>query len=217
MIEFCNVTKTYHTKNGKNVILDNVSFKFPERKNIGVLGVNGAGKSTLLRLIAGSEYPDSGKIIRKGHYSWPLGFTGSFHPMLSGIENLRFACRIYGANIKKVTEYVIDFSELGAYIYEPIQNYSSGMRSRLAFALSMAIDFEVYLVDEIMGVGDQGFKDKCKLAFDEKSQSSSVIMVSHSMPTIKDYSDVAILLTGEKLEIYEDVDEAIDVYRKLSS
>ncbi len=216
MIEFRNVTKAYKTKNGKNTILNNVSFTFPEKKNIGVLGVNGAGKSTLLRLIAGSEFPDSGKIIRKGRYSWPLGFSGSFHPALSGIENLRFACRIYNADIKKVTEYVKDFSELGDYINEPIQTYSSGMRSRLAFALSMAIDFEVYLVDEIMGVGDQGFQKKCRDAFDEKRERSSIIMVSHSMKTIKDYSDVALLLTGKELQIHKDVDKAIAYYNELS-
>ncbi len=162
MIEFRNVNKTYDMAGGKNIILNNVSFKFPDKKNIGVLGINGAGKSTLLRLIAGSEYPDSGKIIRKGKYSWPLGFSGSFHGAMTGIENLRFACRIYDADIKYVTEYVKDFSELGDYIFEPIRTYSSGMRSRLAFALSMAIDFEVYLVDEIMGVGDQGFQKKCR-------------------------------------------------------
>ncbi|MCL4107931.1 UNVERIFIED_CONTAM: hypothetical protein GTU68_016959 [Idotea baltica] len=202
--------------NGKNIILDKVSFKFPEKKSIGVLGVNGAGKSTLLRLIAGSEYADSGKIIRNGRYSWPLGFTGSFHPSLSGIENLRFACRIYGCDIKYVTEFVKDFSELGKYIEEPIKTYSSGMRSRLAFALSMAIDFEVYLVDEIMGVGDKGFKKKCRDAFEAKRKKSSIIMVSHSMNTIRDYSDVAILLTGKKLEIYEDVDQAIKLYNKIS-
>ena len=216
MIEFRNVNKAYDTKGGKNIILDNVSFKFPEKQNIGVLGVNGAGKSTLLRLIAGSEYADSGKILRKGKYSWPLGFAGSFHNELSGIENLRFACRIYGCDIKYVTEYVKDFSELGKYIEEPIKTYSSGMRSRLAFALSMAIDFEVYLVDEIMGVGDQGFQKKCADAFEAKREKSSIIMVSHSMGTIKDYSDVAILLTGEKLEIHQDVDHAIDKYNKLS-
>lgn len=217
MIEFKNVSKYYDTKNGKNIILDNVSFKFPDHKNIGVLGVNGAGKSTLLRLIAGSEYPNSGKIIRKGRYSWPLGFTGSFHDTLTGVENLRFACRIYDADVKYVTEYVRDFSELGKYIEEPIRTYSSGMRSRLAFALSMAIDFDVYLVDEIMGVGDKGFQKKCHDAFDEKRESSSVIIVSHSMKTIRDYSDVAILLTGEKLEIHDDVDDAIDLYNNLTS
>ncbi len=216
MIEFRNVNKAYDTKSGKNIILENVSFKFPEKQNIGVLGVNGAGKSTLLRLIAGSEYADSGKILRKGKYSWPLGFAGSFHNELTGIENLRFACRIYGCDIKYVTEYVKDFSELGKYIEEPIKTYSSGMRSRLAFALSMAIDFEVYLVDEIMGVGDQGFQKKCADAFEAKRESSSIIMVSHSMGTIKDYSDVAILLTGEKLEIHHDVELAIEKYNTLS-
>ncbi len=217
MIEFKNVTKSYEITGGRNVILDNVSFKFPEKKNIGVLGVNGAGKSTLLRLIAGSEYADSGKIIRKGKYSWPLGFSGSFHPTLTGIENLRFACRIYNADIKYVTEYVKDFSELGNYIEEPIKTYSSGMKSRLAFALSMAIDFEVYLVDEIMGVGDQGFQKKCHAAFEAKREESSIIMVSHSMETIRDYSDVAILLTGEQLEIHDDVDHAIILYNDLTN
>ena len=218
MIEFRNVIKTYELSGGKrNTILDNISFKFPDKKNIGILGVNGAGKSTLLRLIAGTEYPDSGKIIRKGKYSWPLGFSGSFHPSLTGIENLRFACRIYNADSKSVTEYVKDFSELGRYIDEPIKSYSSGMRSRLAFALSMAIDFDVYLVDEIMGVGDQGFQRKCHDAFTAKREESSVIMVSHSMKTIRDYSDVAILLTGEHLEIFEDVDQAIKLYEQKTS
>ena len=216
MIEFRNVSKAYGISGGKNIILDNVSFKFPEKQNIGVLGVNGAGKSTLLRLISGSEYADSGRIIRKGRYSWPLGFAGSFHGSLTGIENLRFACRIYGCDIKYVTEYVKDFSELGKYIEEPIKTYSSGMRSRLAFALSMAIDFEVYLVDEIMGVGDKGFRRKCREAFASKREHSSIIMVSHDMNTIRDYSDIAILLTGEKLEIHEDVDIAIEKYNKLS-
>lgn len=217
MIEFRNINKAYDMANGKNIVLKDVSFKFPERKNIGVLGVNGAGKSTLLRLIAGSEYPDSGKIVRKGKYSWPLGFSGSFHPSLTGIENLRFACRIYNADIKYVTEYVKDFSEIGDYIHEPIKTYSSGMRSRLAFALSMAIDFEVYLVDEIMGVGDQGFQKKCKDAFNAKREKSSIIMVSHSMATIKEYSDVAILLTGKHLEIHEDVEHAIELYNALTT
>jgi len=216
MIKLQNVCKSYKLKDSKKTILDNISFEFPEKKNIGVLGVNGAGKSTLLRLIAGTEFPDSGKIIRTGKYSWPLGFSGSFHGTLTGIENLRFACRIYNANIKEVTEFVKDFSELGKFIHEPIQTYSSGMRSRLAFALSMAIDFDVYLVDEIMGVGDQGFQEKCKDAFTAKRKYSSVIMVSHSMNTIRDFSDVAILLTGEHLEIHEDVDKAIDIYTKLT-
>jgi len=217
MIEFRNVTKTYKISAGKNVILDDVSFKFPEKKNIGVLGANGAGKSTLLRLIAGTEYPDKGKIIRTGRNSWPLGFAGSFHGSLTGIENLRFACRIYGADIKSVSEFVEDFAELGDYINEPILTYSSGMRSRLAFGLSMAIDFDVYLIDEIMGVGDQGFQKKCKNAFVEKKETSSIIMVSHNMSTIREYSDTILLLTGEHLEIHDDVEEAIKIYNDLTT
>ena len=217
MIEFRNVTKTYKISAGKNVILDDVSFKFPEKKNIGILGVNGAGKSTLLRLIAGTEYHDKGKIIRTGKYSWPLGFSGSFHGSLTGIENLRFACRIYGADIKSVSEFVEDFAELGDYINEPILTYSSGMRSRLAFGLSMAIDFDVYLIDEIMGVGDQGFQKKCKNAFVEKKETSSIIMVSHNMSTIREYSDTILLLTGEHLEIHDDVEEAIKIYNDLTT
>ena len=217
MIEFRNVTKTYKISAGKNIILDDVSFKFPERKNIGVLGVNGAGKSTLLRLIAGTEYPDKGKIIRTGKYSWPLGFSGSFHGSLTGIENLRFACRIYGADIESVSKFVEDFAELGDYINEPILTYSSGMRSRLAFGLSMAIDFDVYLIDEIMGVGDQGFQRKCKNAFVEKKETSSIIMVSHNMATIREYSDTILLLTGEHLEIHDDVEEAINIYNDLTT
>ncbi|MEE9328094.1 MAG: ABC transporter ATP-binding protein [Cocleimonas sp.] len=217
MIEFRNVTKAYKMNEGVNIVLDNVSFKFPDKKNIGVLGANGAGKSTLLKLVAGSEYPDKGRIIRKGKYSWPLGFSGSFHGTLTGIENLRFACRIYDADIKYVTEFVKEFSELGNYIYEPINTYSSGMKSRLAFALSMAIDFEVYLVDEIMGVGDHSFQEKCKNAFEEKRQESSLILVTHSMQTIRDYSDVVLLLTGKGLEIHEDVEHAIELYNQLGS
>lgn len=217
MIEFRNVTKKYKISAGTNVILDDVSFEFPERKNIGVLGVNGAGKSTLLRLIAGTEYPDKGKIIRTGKYSWPLGFSGSFHGSLTGIENLRFACRIYGADIAEVSKFVEDFAELGDYINEPIMTYSSGMRSRLAFGLSMAIDFDVYLIDEIMGVGDQGFQKKCKNAFVEKKETSSIIMVSHNMSTIREYSDTILLLTGEHLEIHDDVDEAIKIYNDLTT
>jgi len=217
MIEFRNVSKSYKVTGGKNIILDNVSFKFSEKINIGVLGVNGAGKSTLLRLIAGSEYPDNGKILRTGNYSWPLGFTGSFHSELTGIENLRLACRIYGADIKKITAFVKDFSELGDYIYEPIRTYSSGMRSRLAFSLSMAIDFDVYLVDEIMGVGDRGFQRKCRDAFAAKRESSSVIMVSHNMQTIRDFSDIALLLTGDNLEIHQDVNSAIALYNDFAT
>lgn len=217
MLEFRNVSKAYPLKKGKKIILKNVSFKIPKGQSLGILGVNGAGKSTLLRLIAGSEFADSGQIIRKGHFSWPLGFSGGFNGSLSGIDNLRFVCRIYNADFKRVVEYVKDFSELGNFIDEPIKTYSSGMKARLAFSLSMAIDFDVYLVDEILGVGDQGFQKKCREAFNQKRGNSSIIMVSHSMDTIKQYGDKAILMTDSDIEIHDDVSYAISLYQDISS
>jgi capsular polysaccharide transport system ATP-binding protein len=212
MIEFKKVSKSYPMKHGRKHILQDFSFKFPEDKNIGILGANGTGKSTIMRLIAGSEFPDSGKILRKGKFSWPLGFAGGFSPSLTGEENLRFICRIYDADIAKVTEFVKDFAELGAFFYEPIRNYSSGMKSRLSFALSMAIDFDVVLIDEILGVGDQKFQQKCRKKVEEKTAESNIIMISHAMSTIRNFCNIAVLLHNEELKVYEDVEEAISIY-----
>ena len=214
MIEFKNVSKAYALGSGKKIILNNVSFCFEQGVNIGILGVNGAGKSTALKLIAGSEAPDKGKIFRSGTFSWPLGFSAGFQGSLSGEENLRFICRIYAANIRYVIKFVAEFSELGLALYEPVSTYSTGMRARLAFALSMAIQFDVYLVDEIMGVGDRLFQKKCHNAFAEKSKQSSIIMVSHNMNTIREYSDVVLLLSNGNVNIYDDVEEAIKTYEK---
>jgi len=216
MIEFANVSKTYPLRKGRKVVLDSVSCLFPNNKNIGILGLNGAGKSTLLRLISGSEPPDAGIIRRSGSFSWPLGFSGGFNNNLSGEENLRFVCRIYGENIHEVTDYVKEFSELGESLYEPVKTYSSGMRARLAFGLSLAIDFDVYLIDEVMGVGDPLFKKKSRAAFEEKRKTSNLIVVSHDMKTIREYSDVIIILSQEKLKIYEDIEEGINLYQSLS-
>ena len=212
MIEFINVSKSYPMKQGRKHILQNFSFNFPEGKNIGILGRNGAGKSTIMRLIAQSEFPDSGKIVRKGRFSWPLGFAGGFSPSLTGEENLRFICRIYNADIVEVTKFVQEFSELRAFFFEPIRNYSNGMKSRLSFALSMAIDFDVVLIDEILGVGDQNFQKKCREKVNEKAEKSNIIMVSHNMATIRGFCEIAILLEDEKLHVFEDVEEAISLY-----
>ena len=216
MIEFINVSKYYKLNRGYRKILDNVSFKFPEHKNIGILGMNGAGKSTLLRIIAGSEPPDEGTILRKGRFSWPLGFAGGFNANLSGEENLRFVCRIYDADLRKVTEYVREFAELGNALGEPMRTYSNGMRARLAFGLSLAIDFDVYLIDEVMAVGDPIFRKKSKEAFEARRQTANLILVSHDMRTIRDYSDVIILLDNHELTVFEDVKAGIKAYEGLS-
>jgi capsular polysaccharide transport system ATP-binding protein len=212
MIQLHEVSKVYPTKSGPNCVLDAVTFSFPPRTNIGILGKNGAGKSTLLRIIAGTEQPDSGKVVRQGLVSWPIGFTGGFNGSLTGEENCRFVARIYGADIDEVVGLTADFAELGSYFYMPVKTYSSGMRARLAFGLSMAVEFDAYLVDEVTAVGDSAFQAKCRRAFAERSGRSSVIIVSHSMSTIRDYCQRCAVLSRGRLVCFDSVEEASSVY-----
>jgi capsular polysaccharide transport system ATP-binding protein len=170
----------------------------------------------LLRLIAGGEMPDSGIIERKGKVSWPMGFSGGFNGTMTGIENIRFVSRIYGQDPKRVIQYVRDFSELGDSIKLPIKTYSSGMRARLAFGLSLAIDFDCYLVDEVIAVGDANFRMKSKKAFQAKFDHSFLIMASHSPGIIKEYCDCGILLKQGSLEYHDTIDELLVAYRKLN-
>ncbi|MGB6711556.1 MAG: ABC transporter ATP-binding protein, partial [Methylocella sp.] len=180
----------------------------------GIFGSNGAGKSTLLRLIGGTELPNSGQIFRDVRISWPLGFGGGFHPLMTGRENLKFASRIYGANLRRVIDFVEYFSELGNYLDMPVATYSSGMQARLAFGLSMAIDFDCYLVDEITAVGDARFGLRCRQAFEEKRGRSSMIMVSHDIGTVKAYCDRGLVLCRGKLVAFSRIDDAVEFYRK---
>jgi len=212
VIELTDVTKAYSTLSGSNVVLDSISFTFPSRTNIGILGKNGAGKSTLLRIIAGTEQPDSGDVRRVGSVSWPIGFSGGFNGSLSGEENCRFVARIYGTDVDEVVGFTMDFSELGDYFHMPVKTYSSGMKARLAFGLSMAIEFDSYLVDEVTAVGDARFQAKCRKAFDERSGRSSVIIVSHQLATIKDYCQRCAVISNGQLLHFESVDEARRVY-----
>jgi capsular polysaccharide transport system ATP-binding protein len=217
MIEFQGVSKAYRSRAGIKTILADADFVLPRGRSVGILGVNGAGKSTLLRLIAGTEAPDSGRIRRRARLSWPLGFAGGFNGSLTGAENTRFVSRIYGAEPRRVRDFVEDFSELGAYLHMPVRTYSSGMKARLAFALSMAIDFDCYLVDEITGVGDQRFQRKCRAAFQERRGRSDLVMVSHNPVTIKEHCDMAAVLSGGRLTLHDDMDEALGIYRELAA
>jgi capsular polysaccharide transport system ATP-binding protein len=212
VIELSQISKAYATRSGSNVVLDRISFAFPPRTNFGILGKNGAGKSTLLRIIAGTEQPDSGTIQRQGVVSWPIGFSGGFNGSLSGEENCRFVARIYGADIDEVVGFTMDFAELGEYFHMPVKTYSSGMRARLAFGLSMAIEFDAYLVDEVTAVGDASFQQKCRRAFQERSDRSSVIIVSHHLGTVKDYCSRCAVLKNGKFLVFDNVDEASSVY-----
>ena len=212
MIELHNICKYYRTPKGVKKVLDDISIVFPPGCNVGILGRNGAGKSTLLRMISGAELPTSGQVIRKASVSWLIGFSGGFHGSLTGRENLRFICRIYDADIERVTAFVEDFSELGEYMQMPVNTYSSGMKSKLAFGLSMAIDFDYYLIDEVTAVGDSTFQKKSKEEFDRRKEHSSLLVVSHSSSTIRSHCDAAAVLDKGKLNYFEDVEQAISFY-----
>ncbi|BCW90500.1 Polysialic acid transport ATP-binding protein KpsT [Alphaproteobacteria bacterium SO-S41] len=214
MIRLIDVTKTYRSNQVRKTVLDNVSAVFDTRHAYGILGLNGAGKSTLLRLVAGTEMPNRGRIYRGASISWPLAFGGGFHPGMTGRENLNFVANIYGVSGRYVTGFVADFAELGAYIDAPVQSYSAGMQARLAFAMSMAIEFDFYLIDEVTAVGDERFAARCTQALLERRSRSGLMIVSHGIGAIKALCDRAAILKDGKLILFDDVDTAIEVYRK---
>jgi len=209
MIRLEQATKIARTKGIAKPIIDRASLVLQRGKSTGLLGRNGAGKSTLLRLIAGTIKLDSGRIIRRGRVSWPLGFQGSFQGGMTGEQNVRFVARIYGVDTSELIDYVADFAELGPFFKAPVGTYSSGMKARLAFGLSMGINFDYYLVDEITAVGDTNFKKKCKTVFQSRLKDSDVIMVSHSTSTLRDYCDCGVVMENGKLTYYEDIEDAI--------
>ncbi|EEY5432531.1 ABC transporter ATP-binding protein, partial [Escherichia coli] len=200
MIAIENLTKSYKTQNGRHYVLKDVNLLFPEGKSIAFIGHNGAGKSTLLRIIGGIDRPDKGRIVTDKTISWPVGLSGGFQGSLTGRENVKFVARLYSKNneLRDKIDFVKDFSELGKYFDMPIKTYSSGMRSRLGFGLSMAFDFDYYLVDEITAVGDARFKKKCIDLFNQKRDKSNLLMVSHNLNSLADYCDHAILFDKQQ-------------------
>ncbi|MCP5279534.1 MAG: ABC transporter ATP-binding protein [Thiobacillus sp.] len=217
MIELQNLTKSYVLRNGeRRYIFRDLSFHFPDGVNVGLIGRNGAGKSTLLRLIGGIDVPDSGRVVTDQRISWPVGLSGGFHRMLSGRDSVKFACRIYGAegeDMREKVRFVQEFAELGEYFDQPISSYSSGMRTRLGFGMSMAFDFDYYLIDEVMAVGDARFKMKSRALMQERLDRSHVIMVSHGMEDISRLCNVVVLVQDGQAILYEDVREGIKAYQ----
>lgn len=216
MIRFDNVTKIYKTKGQRRTILDRVSFTLKPGVSYGIMGINGAGKSTTMRLISGTEGATRGTVKRQVRVSWPLGFAGGFHPQMTGRDNVIFVARIYGEDPRRVLEFVEDFSELGSYLDVPVKTYSSGMGARLAYGMSMAIPFECYLIDETLAVGDARFQKRCGEVFSQRRAHADIILISHSMKTIRDYCKSGIILANGRAVIYDDVNDAIEVYRRLN-
>jgi len=215
LITLENVTKVYRTTHGKHCVLDNVSMQINKGEKIGILGKNGAGKSTLIRLISGAELPTAGYIKREMSVSWPLAFGGAFQGSLTGRDNVRFICRVYDSSIEKVVPFVLEFSELGKFFDEPVKTYSSGMASRLAFAISMAIEFDCFLIDEIVAVGDSRFSEKCNYELFDKRRDRSMIIVSHQPDLIRTYCSTACVLTDGHLTKFDNVEAAFEYYENI--
>jgi len=219
MIKLENVTKYFKIKYEKKYILKNITMTIPENTNVGILGVNGAGKSTFLRMLGGIDFPNSGRIYSDKSFSWPMGLAGGFQGSMTGKQNVKFVARVFGKDEKEVNEiveFVKDFSELGDYFDMPIKTYSSGMRSRLSFSLSLAFDFDYLLIDETLSVGDIRFKEKSKQALMKKIEKSNVLMVSHSMADLKKICDIGIVLNNGNIEFYDKINDAIERYREIN-
>lgn len=212
MIRFTAVDKAYRTRNGVRQVLRDASFAIAPGTALAICGANGTGKSTLLRLIAGVEAPSRGRIERGMSISWPLGHASAFQSSLSGADNARFIARIYGRDITDTLAFVEDFAELGAYLREPVRTYSAGMQARLAFAVSLAIDFDCYLVDEIIAVGDQRFQRRCHEALTARRDSGTLVMVSHDPAALRLYCRTGATLAGGKLTFHPDLETALAVH-----
>lgn len=215
MIECRNLSKSYRVGHARRTVLNGINFSIHPGERVALLGRNGAGKSTLIKQIGGVELPDSGQIIRKMTNSWPLGFNGGFQGSLTGYDNARFISRIYGSSYREIKDFVEDFTELGQALSMPVKTYSSGMRFRLAFALSLAIEFDCYLIDEVILVGDQAFQQKCADELFTKRSDRALIVASHDMTTIGDLCERGFVLHNGRLTAYSDIKDAIEAYHNL--
>ncbi|WP_300514880.1 ABC transporter ATP-binding protein [Aliiroseovarius sp.] len=214
MIQLVDLWKTYRLRGRETHVARGLNATFETGRSVALLGRNGAGKSSLLRMIAGTMDPDHGDILTTGTVSWPVGFAGSFHPDLTGAQNTTFIARVYGADTAELRAFVAEFAELGQHFHQPVRSYSSGMKSRLAFGVSMGIKFDTYLVDEVTAVGDVRFRRKSEELFGERMENSSAIVVTHSLPLVERICDQVAILEDGQLTIFNDVAEGLEHHRK---
>ncbi len=219
MIRLESVTKYFKTKNGKKYILDNVTLEIPDKKNVGILGRNGAGKSTTLRMLGGIEFPNSGKIVSNVSFSWPMAQSLGFIPNMSSRDNVKFVCRIHDKSeeeTREIIEFVKAFAEIGDYFDMPMKTYSSGMKGRVSFGLSLAFDFDYLLIDETLATGDAVFKEKAKSALEDKINNCNILLVNHGLKVLHDMCEVGIMLHQGQLYYFDSIDDAIKEYQKIN-
>lgn len=214
MIIMKNVTKHYPVNRGRDrrVVLQNVNLQINPGEKWGILGRNGAGKSTMIRMISGAEKPNTGSITRNMLVSWPLAFGDAFQASLTGRDNTRLICRVYGVDFDRAIDFVEDFSELGAYMREPLKTYSAGMSARLAFAISMVVEFDCYLIDEVIAVGDYRFAEKCENELFERRKDRAMVMVSHNSDFINKHCQKVAVLHQGKLTAFDNIEEGNAYY-----
>lgn len=210
------IVKEYHTQIGVRRVLDGISFTVAAGEKIAILGKNGAGKSTLVKIVGGVEPPTAGTIERNLFMSWPIAFSGGFELGMSGLDNVRFIARLYDVPVQDAVAFVDDFAELGSKLLLPVKTYSTGMRLRLAFALTLVIDFECFLIDEVIAVGDARFQRKCHDALFVKRQHCAMILISHDLETVRSYCDKALVLKNGRGKVLDDIEAAIAIYSTLT-
>lgn len=214
MIRLENLSKSFMTPRGRKTVIDRASITFPDGVSVALLARNGAGKSTLMGMIGGTIQPTSGRIVTSGSVSWPVGFSGSFHQDLTGVQNVRFVARVYGVDTEELVAFVEDFAELGGHFHSPVRTYSAGMKSRLAFGVSIGIPFDTYLVDEVTSVGDANFKRKSRIVFLERMKNAGAIVVTHSMAQVRKLCTAGVVLENGQLDYYEDIEAAIAQHQR---
>jgi capsular polysaccharide transport system ATP-binding protein len=215
MIELRSLTKSYPTQQGRRYVFRDLSFTFPPGANIGLIGRNGAGKSTLLRLLGRIDQPDQGAVITDRSISWPVGLSGGVNGNLTARENVQFVCRIHGAwgeELREKVRFVQAFAEIGDYFDLPMRSFSTGMRSRVTFGMSMAFDFDYYLIDEVMAVGDAQFRDKSRQILMQRLAKANVIMTSHNMADIRQYCNLVVHVDAGRVAVFHDIEEGIRAY-----
>ncbi len=217
MIEFRDISKGFWVKGAYRPVIHNLNLVLPSGQSLALLGRNGAGKSTLLNIVSGTMRPDTGEIFSDGSISFTVGYAGSFHGDMTGAQNTKFVARIYGVDSDELVDFVEDFAEIGDHFHMPVRTYSSGMKSRLAFGVSMGIKFDTYLIDEATATGDASFRRKSKEVFRARMENASAIMVSHNMDDIRNFCDSGLVLHDGQIEVFNDVEHAIKRHQKLLS